>query len=90
MITKTEAIKIATEFINTNTGKAHKLYGAKLIARKKSNVLNNIDNELSMLRKQHWAVSFETQNEDGHILDGPTIVIVDSETAEAHFFPNLL
>ncbi|MGD9369596.1 MAG: hypothetical protein PVH87_28050 [Desulfobacteraceae bacterium] len=89
MVTETEAIQIATDFIIKETGQAHKLYGAKLIDFDKRKDSNEGDKQ-DVKSKSHWAVSFETKIEDDIILDGPTIVLVDTITKEVFFFPNLM
>lgn len=77
MVTESEAIQIATNFILKETGQVSKLYGAKLI-------------DFDKKERSHWAISFETKIEDDIVLDGPTIVLVNSKTKEVFFFPNLM
>jgi hypothetical protein len=89
MVTESEAIQIATDFIIEETGKALKLYGAKLIDYDKRKSNEEGDNQ-DAKHKSHWAVSFETKIEDDIILDGPTIVLVDTITKKVFFFPNLM
>ena len=89
MVTESEAIQIATEFIVKATGQIYKLYGARLIdfGKRKD---NNESDKQNAKHKSHWAVSFEIKIEEDIITDGPTIVLVDSKTKEVFFFPNLM
>lgn len=75
-MTKTEAIRLATELVVRHWGRELELIGAKPPSKKVSN----------------WTVLFKTElryGPPGAVVDGPTVVMVDEHTLEAHFFASL-
>jgi hypothetical protein len=61
---------LATEFLLRETGSKLKLIGSRKWSK----------------RPDEWNVLFETVDQAGKSVDGPSIVIVDERTASARFF----
>ena len=88
MITKSDAERIAGEFVRDvlkkNWPQCYIHYsedpGATL---RRHGICLEADSDLCRPR---WSVSFETWTDDGLLMDGPTIVIVDAESGVPQLF----
>ncbi len=72
-MTEAEAIEIATKHVIAAHGRK----------------LPQLSASRSTINSSEWDVVFQTLSRTGTIMDGPTIVIVDDNTARARFFDSL-
>jgi hypothetical protein len=95
MVDEKQAVAIAVEFVQRETGQTLKCYGAVFIDGKEQR--RRIEHliaespadraaDIEIDDRNWWSVSFEVRTASGSIMDGPLHVDVDAEFGIPRFF----
>lgn len=79
-MTEDDVKKIATRFVAEQSARHSREHGVKPFAYSCQGA------RMHPRLKGEWSVIFEVRTAEGHLIDGPAIVLVDDATGDVKFF----
>ena len=68
-LSREQAEKLALEYVNKDKNENYKL--------------NLVSVEVSKISPKYWAATFEVRTSEGHLIEGPLLILVDDDLEKA-------